>query len=93
MGNELGSRGGPTLFAMIALSLILLLASAAIWLKRPEPRSWLSIHVAATVIFVQSAWGATWLFHGLDFWNGFLAPIPIILKTSVKLLPLLTKAL
>ena len=93
MGDELGMSGGPTLFAMITLSLILFLLSAVIWLRRPEPRKWLSIHIVATIIFVQSTWGATWLLYGLSYWNGFIAPIPMVLKMSVKLLPLLLKAL
>ena len=93
MGDDLRMSGGPTLFWMITLTLILFLASAALWLKRIEPRKWLSIHIIATVIFVQSAWGTTWLLYGLSFWNGFIAPIPIILKMSVKLLPFLLKAL
>ena len=93
MGDELGMSGGPTLFWMITLSLILFLASAAVWLKRAGPRKWLSIHIFSTVIFVQSARGFTWLLYGLSFWNGFIAPIPIILKMSVKLLPFLLKAL
>ena len=93
MGDELGMSGGPTLFAMISLSLILFMASAAMWLRRPEPRKWLSIHISATIIFVQFTWGVTWLLYGLNFWNGFIAPIPMILKMSGRLLPFLLKAL
>lgn len=44
-------------------------------------------------IVCSSCLGVTWLFYGLGFWNGFIAPIFRLLKMSVKLLPLLLKAM
>lgn len=91
MGDELAVVGGPTLLWMILLSVILSGTSYIIWLRRSEPRKWQWLHVVLTKLFVQAAWGVTWLFYGLGFWNGFIAPIFMLLKMSVKLLPLLLK--
>ena len=78
---------------MITLSLGLFIASAVIWFRRSEPRTWPSVHVVVTILFVQAAWGVTWMFYGLNFWNGVIAPMPLVLEMSVKLLPFLLKML
>ena len=93
MGDQLGAGEEPTLFLMSTLSLVLFTASAVIWSSRTQPRKWPLMHVVATILFVQVAWGVAWLLYGLDFWNGFIAPAFMVLKTSVRLLPFLLKAL
>ena len=92
MGDETNMTEGPT-GLMFVLSLVLIGASAVIWSRRAEPRNWPSLHLQSTVLVVHGAWGVVWLYYGLKFWNGFLAPAYMTLKMLVRLLPVLLKAL
>ena len=93
MGEQLAEVSGPEPLAMIILSLIFFICSAVIWTRRAEPRKSAALHISLTILLVQAFWGVTWLLYGLKFWNGFIAPVPMILKVSAKMLPYLLKAM
>jgi hypothetical protein len=92
MGDQTHMTEGPTVL-MFMVAAVLIGASAVLWARRAEPRNWPSIHVLSTVLVVHGVWGIVWLYYGLKFWNGFLAPTYMTLKMLVKLLPVLLKAL